>query len=124
MATPWKRLYLEDPASTDAKIQVRLLHLLLQQWFYFVVVVAATAEMICMCRGDPHCLTFDGKQLDLSGDCEYTFAQDGCGAVGVPIEDATWSVSAKLMTNPSGSRSWVTAVTVTIDNKVPSTRIH
>ncbi|ELT87092.1 hypothetical protein CAPTEDRAFT_213504 [Capitella teleta] len=76
-----------------------------------------TAKMMCFCRGDPHCLTFDRKQLDLSGDCEYTFARDGCADLGVPVNDSTWHVTATLMTNPKGTRSWVTSVTIVMDNK-------
>ena len=33
---------------------------------------------MCRCTGDPHCVSFDGRDLPFMGSCLYTMARDGC----------------------------------------------
>ncbi|KAL5020776.1 hypothetical protein ScPMuIL_002141, partial [Solemya velum] len=34
---------------------------------------------LCLCKGDPHCITFDNKLFHYQGSCEYLMATDDCG---------------------------------------------
>ncbi|ELU02686.1 hypothetical protein CAPTEDRAFT_199660 [Capitella teleta] len=55
--------------------------------------------------------------LSLSGDCEYLFSRDRCWN-GVPeSQDPGYKVTATMTTNPAGTRSWVSSVTLTIPGR-------
>lgn len=66
----------------------------------------------CMCRGDPHCTTLDGKLFHYQGQCEYVMAQDDCtnGISGTP----SFIVLGKFWDRNRGITrvSWVEYVTV------------
>ena len=58
-------------------------------------VLLCTDRSKCSCSGDPHCTSFDGKNLDFYGSCEYLFLRDGC-LDGLPVSQETFSITLDL----------------------------
>ncbi len=75
----------------------------------------------CRCYGDPHCLTFDGRDLSEQGTCTYTMVRDGC-TEGYPSGSPTFEVRAdfaEIDNNPGVS--WVVAATLILTDGGGST---
>lgn len=112
--------FLEGQVFTGAKPQVSGLPPFCFQFHPTGIALSVIFDLVisdhmdCVCRGDPHCFSLAGTPLSLSGDCEYLFSRDHCW-MGVPEnQDPRYKVTATMTTNPAGTRSWVTSVTLTI----------
>lgn len=78
----------------------------------------------CKCFGDPHCLTFDGRDITYQGTCTYTMVQDDC-IDGVPQNSGskTFEVLANFAetdVNAPGV-SWVKSATLIMSGRTVRT---